>query len=127
MSKSPFVLLLITTTHTNRHPLNDRTLHCTSIDTLLSGGDCPSVDRPADGWWSYELGGGIINFGMAIDVCYLVGVYCRSGGPMMDIVETAAGSQTGYLAVDAIDYAEAIARILYNTKETNDMIRMAAR
>lgn len=46
---------------------------------------------------------------------------------MMDIVETSAGSQTGYLAVDAIDYAEAIARILYNAKETNDMIRDAAR
>lgn len=46
---------------------------------------------------------------------------------MMDIVETSQGSQTGYLAVDAIDYAEAIARILYNTKETNDMIRNAAR
>lgn len=46
---------------------------------------------------------------------------------MMDIVETSPGSQTGYLAVDAIDYAEAIARILYNTRETNDLIRRAAR
>lgn len=64
---------------------------------------------------------------MTIDVFHSLAVYCRSGGPMMDIVETAAGSQTGYLAVDAIDYAEAIARILYNTKETNDMIRNAAR
>lgn len=45
----------------------------------------------------------------------------------MDIVETAMGSQTGYLAVDAIDYAESIARILYNAKETNDTIRNAAR
>lgn len=45
----------------------------------------------------------------------------------MDIVETAPGSQTGYLAVDGIDYAEAIARILYNTNETNDIIRSAAR
>lgn len=53
--------------------------------------------------------------------------HCRSGGPMMDIVETAMGSQTGYLAVDAIDYAESIARILYNAKETNDTIRNAAR
>lgn len=45
----------------------------------------------------------------------------------MDIVETSNGSQTGYLAVDGIDYAESIARILYNTKDTNEKIRNAAR
>lgn len=45
----------------------------------------------------------------------------------MDIIETSEGSQTGYLAVDAIEYAIAIAAILYNTKEQNETIRIAAR
>lgn len=50
-----------------------------------------------------------------------------SGGPLMDIVETAEGSRTGYLAVDAMDYANSIAAILYNSKEDNNAIREAAR
>lgn len=50
-----------------------------------------------------------------------------SGGPLMDIVETAEGSRTGYLAVDAIDYANCIANILLSSKEENDAIREAAR
>lgn len=45
----------------------------------------------------------------------------------MDIIETSEGSRTGYLATDAIDYANCIAKILYNTKEENDRIREAAR
>lgn len=45
----------------------------------------------------------------------------------MDIIETSEGSRTGYLAVDAIEYANCIAKILYNTKEENDKIRAAAR
>lgn len=45
----------------------------------------------------------------------------------MDIIETSEGSRTGYLAVDAIDYAHCIANILYNTEEENDTIRNAAR
>lgn len=45
----------------------------------------------------------------------------------MDIVETSRGSQTGYLAVDALEYAECLEAILYNTKEENDVIREAAR
>lgn len=52
---------------------------------------------------------------------------CRSGGPLMDIVETSEGSRTGYLAVDAVEYANCIAVILYNSKEENDTIRAAAR
>lgn len=55
-------------------------------------------------------------------------VHCfRSGGPLMDIVETSEGSQTGYLAVRATEYADCIANILYNTKEENETIRNAAR
>lgn len=45
----------------------------------------------------------------------------------MDIIETSEGSQTGYLAVDALDYAHCIANILYNSQEENDAIRNAAR
>uniref|UniRef100_A0A1L8E440 GDP-Man:Man(3)GlcNAc(2)-PP-Dol alpha-1,2-mannosyltransferase n=2 Tax=Nyssomyia neivai TaxID=330878 RepID=A0A1L8E440_9DIPT len=51
----------------------------------------------------------------------------RSGGPLLDIVETSPGSQTGYLAVDAVEYAQCIAAILYNDTEDNDKIRAAAR
>lgn len=51
----------------------------------------------------------------------------RSGGPLMDIVETSEGSRTGYLAVDAVEYANCIAVVLYNSKEENDTIRAAAR
>lgn len=51
----------------------------------------------------------------------------RSGGPLMDIVETAEGSQTGYLAVDPLEYAQCLAAILYGTKQENDRIRAAAR
>lgn len=46
---------------------------------------------------------------------------------MMDIIETSDGSRTGYLAVNADDYAKCIATILYSTKEENDAIRQAAR
>lgn len=45
----------------------------------------------------------------------------------MDIVETAEGSQTGYLAVDPLEYAQCLAAILYGTKQENDRIRAAAR
>lgn len=57
----------------------------------------------------------------------LIMVANRSGGPYMDIIETSEGSQTGYLAVDAVDYAKSILKILYNTKEENNVIRKAAR
>lgn len=50
-----------------------------------------------------------------------------SGGPRMDIIETSEGSQTGYLADEAEDYARCIATILYNTEENNAKIRNAAR
>lgn len=45
----------------------------------------------------------------------------------MDIIETSEGSQTGYLAVDTMEYAECLAAILYNTEEENNIIRDAAR
>lgn len=45
----------------------------------------------------------------------------------MDIIDTTEGSRTGYLAVDAVEYAECIQQILNNTKEENETIRNAAR
>lgn len=45
----------------------------------------------------------------------------------MDIVETTEGHRTGYLAVDAVEYAECIQQILENTDEENETIRNAAR
>lgn len=45
----------------------------------------------------------------------------------MDIIETSEGSRTGYLAVCAMEYADCIANILYNTDEENETIRNAAK
>ncbi|XP_037025363.1 GDP-Man:Man(3)GlcNAc(2)-PP-Dol alpha-1,2-mannosyltransferase isoform X2 [Bradysia coprophila] len=70
------------------------------------------------------------HFGIGIVECMAAGLIMvanRSGGPLMDIIETSVGSQTGYLAVDTMEYAECLATILYNTKEENDAIRDAAR
>lgn len=70
------------------------------------------------------------HFGIGVVECMAAGLIMianRSGGPLMDIIETSEGSQTGFLAVDAIEYANCIANILYNTKEQNDTIRKAAR
>jgi alpha-1,2-mannosyltransferase len=57
----------------------------------------------------------------------LIMIAHRSGGPRMDIIETSPGSQTGYLADEAEDYARSIAKILYNTKDEINKIRTAAR
>ena len=57
----------------------------------------------------------------------LIMIAHRSGGPRMDIIETAEASQTGYLASDAEEYARCLAAVLYNTKEQNERIRNAAR
>jgi alpha-1,2-mannosyltransferase len=57
----------------------------------------------------------------------LIMIANRSGGPEVDIIETSEGSQTGYLADEAEDYARCIATILYNNREHNDKIRNAAR
>lgn len=45
----------------------------------------------------------------------------------MDIVETSGDKQTGYLAIEAVDYAKCILEILNNTQEKNEAIRAAAR
>lgn len=45
----------------------------------------------------------------------------------MDIVESSEDNQTGYLAIDAAEYAKCILDILNNTNEKNEAIRNAAR
>uniref|UniRef100_A0A182Q1T1 GDP-Man:Man(3)GlcNAc(2)-PP-Dol alpha-1,2-mannosyltransferase n=1 Tax=Anopheles farauti TaxID=69004 RepID=A0A182Q1T1_9DIPT len=70
------------------------------------------------------------HFGISVVDCMAAGLIMvanRSGGPLMDIIETSEGSQNGYLAFDAYDYARCIANILYNTPEYNAKIRDAAR
>lgn len=57
----------------------------------------------------------------------LIMIANRSGGPRMDIIETSEGSQTGYLADSAEDYARCLETILYSSREHNDRIRNAAR
>ncbi|XP_031634121.1 GDP-Man:Man(3)GlcNAc(2)-PP-Dol alpha-1,2-mannosyltransferase [Contarinia nasturtii] len=70
------------------------------------------------------------HFGIGVVECMAAGLITvahRSGGPLMDIIETSEGSQTGYLATDDQEYANCIANILYNTEEENQTIRNAAR
>lgn len=57
----------------------------------------------------------------------LIMIANRSGGPRMDIIETSEGSQTGYLADEAEDYANCIATILYSSTEHIERVRNAAR
>ncbi|XP_011214462.1 GDP-Man:Man(3)GlcNAc(2)-PP-Dol alpha-1,2-mannosyltransferase [Bactrocera dorsalis] len=70
------------------------------------------------------------HFGIGVVECMAAGMIMvahRSGGPLLDIIETSEGSQNGYLAVSAIEYANCILSIIYNSKELNDTIRNAAR
>lgn len=70
------------------------------------------------------------HFGIGIVECMAAGLIMvahQSGGPLMDIIETSNGSQNGYLATDALSYANCIMSIICNTKQENDQIRTAAR
>ncbi|KAH8314805.1 hypothetical protein KR067_001283, partial [Drosophila pandora] len=69
------------------------------------------------------------HFGIGIVDCMAAGLIMvahRSGGPLLDIVETSEGSQNGFLAVDAVDYAENLLNIIVNNVDTVG-IRNAAR
>lgn len=73
--------------------------------------------------WNEHFGIGVVET-MAAGI---IMVAHKSGGPLLDIIETSEGSQNGYLATDAIEYANCILTIIYNTIENNDRIRKAAR
>lgn len=73
--------------------------------------------------WNEHFGIGVVE-SMAAG---LIMVAHRSGGPDMDIVETSEGSQNGYLATDAVEYANCILHILCNSDEQNEVLKHAAR
>lgn len=69
------------------------------------------------------------HFGIGIVECMAAGLIMiahKSGGPLLDIVETSEGSQNGFLADEAIEYAKCILKILNNTTEENARIQNAA-
>ncbi|XP_002065830.3 GDP-Man:Man(3)GlcNAc(2)-PP-Dol alpha-1,2-mannosyltransferase [Drosophila willistoni] len=70
------------------------------------------------------------HFGIGIVECMAAGLIMiahRSGGPLLDIIEASEGSQNGYLAIDAVEYAENILHIVVNSSENNANVRQAAR
>ncbi|KRG06812.1 GDP-Man:Man(3)GlcNAc(2)-PP-Dol alpha-1,2-mannosyltransferase isoform X1 [Drosophila mojavensis] len=70
------------------------------------------------------------HFGIGIVECMAAGIIMiahKSGGPLFDIIETSEGSQNGFLATDAVEYAASILNIIINPAETNRNIRNAAR
>lgn len=70
------------------------------------------------------------HFGISVVECMAAGLimvaHC-SGGPRADIIETQAGSQNGFLAQDAEEYARILAYIINMTANEKDIIRNAAR
>ncbi|XP_017464833.1 PREDICTED: GDP-Man:Man(3)GlcNAc(2)-PP-Dol alpha-1,2-mannosyltransferase [Rhagoletis zephyria] len=70
------------------------------------------------------------HFGIGIVECMSAGMIMiahRSGGPLLDIIETSEGSQNGYLATNAVEYANCILSIICSSREVNETIRNAAR
>lgn len=70
------------------------------------------------------------HFGIGVVECMAAGLITiahRSGGPLMDIIETSEGSRTGYLACTGEEYAKTIVNILQLTREQMAVIRNAAR
>lgn len=70
------------------------------------------------------------HFGIGIVECMAAGIIMiahESGGPLLDIIETSAGSQNGFLATHAIEYAASIMNIIINPAKTNRDIINAAR
>lgn len=57
----------------------------------------------------------------------LIMIANKSGGPLTDIIETSIGSQTGFLASTALEYAQCIRYILSLSDEEKKTIQLAAR
>ncbi|XP_076164019.1 ALG11 alpha-1,2-mannosyltransferase isoform X2 [Ptiloglossa arizonensis] len=70
------------------------------------------------------------HFGISIVECMAAGLIVvahASGGPKADIIETQPGSQNGFLAEEAEDYALIMAHIISMHPEDEQAIKMAAR
>lgn len=70
------------------------------------------------------------HFGISVVECMAAGLIMiahASGGPRADIIETQPGSQTGFLAEEAEEYAKIIAYIICMHPESRKTIRLAAR
>lgn len=57
----------------------------------------------------------------------LIMVAHKSGGPMMDIIETLEPGRTGFLATTAQEYAETIYQIIHMHPNDRSNIQLAAR
>lgn len=57
----------------------------------------------------------------------LITVAHRSGGPLLDIIETSESSRLGFLAISAQEYAHTLKYILYMSEEEIEEIREKAR
>jgi alpha-1,2-mannosyltransferase len=57
----------------------------------------------------------------------LLTVAHESGGPMMDIIEIAEGSRTGWLASDELDYARILFTLMKLPPKSRQVVRNAAR
>ncbi|CAK9815266.1 GDP-Man:Man(3)GlcNAc(2)-PP-Dol alpha-1,2-mannosyltransferase [Anthophora quadrimaculata] len=70
------------------------------------------------------------HFGISIVECMAAGLIVvahASGGPKADIIETQPGSQNGFLATEAEEYAAIMARIISMNPEDRNAIRTIAR
>ncbi|XP_018324805.1 GDP-Man:Man(3)GlcNAc(2)-PP-Dol alpha-1,2-mannosyltransferase [Agrilus planipennis] len=57
----------------------------------------------------------------------LITIAHKSGGPLLDIIESSEGSRLGFLAITADEYAHTIRRILYLSEDEVNSIRERAR
>ena len=70
------------------------------------------------------------HFGISVVECMAAGLIVvahASGGPRADIIETQPGSQNGFIAEDAEEYATIMAHIINMHSEDRNAIKMAAR
>lgn len=70
------------------------------------------------------------HFGISIVDCMAAGLLMiahKSGGPKADIIETQAGSRTGFLACSPVEYAQVLAHLIHMSPEERSVIRSAAR
>ncbi|XP_063831810.1 GDP-Man:Man(3)GlcNAc(2)-PP-Dol alpha-1,2-mannosyltransferase [Ostrinia nubilalis] len=70
------------------------------------------------------------HFGISVVECMAAGLVTiahRSGGPLADIIETSAGSRTGFLAAEPDEYARAILEVIALPSDERKRIIEAAR